>query len=111
MRVRVHLLHHQRVRPGVGLHAGCAALVGVPSLCLPAPSPEQCRPGPTPARRASDKCLRERRKTITGDDLLWAMNTLGFDDYIEPLKLYLSKFREVCACVLGVEREGGREGE
>lgn len=43
---------------------------------------------------ASDKCQRERRKTINGDDLLWAMDTLGFDEYIGPLKAYLSKFRE-----------------
>ncbi|KAJ4770768.1 Nuclear transcription factor Y subunit B [Rhynchospora pubera] len=50
---------------------------------------------------ASDKCLREKRKTINGDDLLWAMSTLGFDDYIEPLKLYLHKFREL---------EGDRQG-
>lgn len=46
--------------------------------------------------RASDKCLKEKRKTINGDDLLCAMSTLGFEDYIEPLKLYLQKFREVC---------------
>lgn len=45
--------------------------------------------------RASDKCQREKRKTINGDDLLWAMSTLGFEDYVEPLKLYLLKFREV----------------
>eukprot|EP00850_Spirogloea_muscicola_P003473 SM000014S00261 [mRNA] locus=s14:328932:330492:+ [translate_table: standard] len=45
--------------------------------------------------RASDKCQREKRKTINGDDLLWAMSTLGFEDCIEPLKLYLHKFREV----------------
>ena len=45
--------------------------------------------------RASDKCQREKRKTINGDDLLWAMSTLGFEDYVEPLKLYLQKFREV----------------
>lgn len=45
--------------------------------------------------RASDKCQREKRKTINGDDLLWAMSTLGFEDYIEPLKLYLHKYREV----------------
>ncbi len=45
--------------------------------------------------RASDKCQREKRKTINGDDLLWAMSTLGFEEYLEPLKLYLSKFREV----------------
>ncbi|CAI0427041.1 unnamed protein product [Linum tenue] len=45
-------------------------------------------------RRASDKCQREKRKTINGDDLLWAMATLGFEDYIEPLKVYLSRYRE-----------------
>jgi nuclear transcription Y subunit beta len=47
------------------------------------------------ACRASDKCQREKRKTINGDDLLWAMATLGFEDYIEPLKVYLQKYREV----------------
>ncbi|EXB29554.1 Nuclear transcription factor Y subunit B-3 [Morus notabilis] len=44
---------------------------------------------------ASDKCQREKRKTINGDDLLWAMTTLGFEDYVEPLKGYLQKFREI----------------
>ena len=43
---------------------------------------------------ASDKCLQEKRKTINGDDLLWAMSTLGFDKYVEPLKVYLAKYRE-----------------
>eukprot|EP00252_Welwitschia_mirabilis_P008343 TRINITY_DN2012_c0_g2_i3.p1 TRINITY_DN2012_c0_g2~~TRINITY_DN2012_c0_g2_i3.p1 ORF type:complete len:166 (+),score=30.11 TRINITY_DN2012_c0_g2_i3:392-889(+) len=43
---------------------------------------------------ASDKCQREKRKTINGDDLLWAMGTLGFEDYIEPLKIYLQLYRE-----------------
>ena len=43
---------------------------------------------------ASDKCQREKRKTINGEDLLWAMTTLGFEDYVEPLKVYLHKFRE-----------------
>ena len=37
-------------------------------------------------RRASDKCQREKRKTINGDDLLWAMTTLGFEAYVEPLR-------------------------
>ncbi|XP_020086983.1 nuclear transcription factor Y subunit B-8-like [Ananas comosus] len=50
---------------------------------------------------ASDKCQREKRKTINGDDLLWAMSTLGFEDYVEPLKVYLHKFREI---------EGERQG-
>ncbi|KAJ6834717.1 nuclear transcription factor Y subunit B-3 [Iris pallida] len=44
---------------------------------------------------ASDKCQREKRKTINGDDLLWAMTTLGFEEYVEPLKVYLQKFREI----------------
>lgn len=44
---------------------------------------------------ASDKCQREKRKTINGDDLLWAMTTLGFEDYVEPLKVYLQRFREL----------------
>ncbi|ONK69911.1 uncharacterized protein A4U43_C05F28130 [Asparagus officinalis] len=44
---------------------------------------------------ASDKCQREKRKTINGDDLLWAMGTLGFEEYIEPLKLYLQLYREM----------------
>ncbi|XP_061369231.1 nuclear transcription factor Y subunit B-3-like [Gastrolobium bilobum] len=44
---------------------------------------------------ASDKCQREKRKTINGDDLLWAMTTLGFEDYVDPLKVYLQRFREM----------------
>ncbi|XP_021887454.1 nuclear transcription factor Y subunit B-1-like [Carica papaya] len=43
---------------------------------------------------ASDKCQREKRKTINGDDLLWAMTTLGFDNYVAPLKIYLNKYRD-----------------
>ncbi|XP_021312076.1 nuclear transcription factor Y subunit B-3 isoform X2 [Sorghum bicolor] len=44
---------------------------------------------------ASDKCQKEKRKTINGDDLLWAMATLGFEEYVEPLKIYLQKYREM----------------
>nr|GLL47843.1 transcriptional activator hap3-like [Ipomoea trifida] len=43
---------------------------------------------------ASDKCRRERRKTVNGDDICWALGTLGFDDYVGPLKRYLHIFRE-----------------
>jgi hypothetical protein len=45
--------------------------------------------------RASDKCQKEKRKTINGEDLLWAMATLGFEEYVDPLKNYLQKYREV----------------
>lgn len=43
---------------------------------------------------ASDRCKQEKRKTINGEDILFAMATLGFDNYIEPLKMYLMKYRE-----------------
>jgi histone H3/H4 len=43
---------------------------------------------------AADRCLQEKRKTINGEDLIWAMQSLGFDNYVEPLKLYLGKYRE-----------------
>lgn len=44
---------------------------------------------------ASDKCKKERRKTVNGDDICWAMGSLGFDDYAGPLKRYLSRYREI----------------
>ncbi|XP_041016794.1 nuclear transcription factor Y subunit B-1-like [Juglans microcarpa x Juglans regia] len=44
---------------------------------------------------ASDKCHKEKRKTVNGDDICWAMTTLGFDDYAEPLKRYLQRYREL----------------
>ncbi|KAK3038965.1 hypothetical protein RJ639_027450 [Escallonia herrerae] len=44
---------------------------------------------------ASEKCRKERRKTVNGDDICWALGTLGFDDYAEPLKRYLHRYREL----------------
>ncbi|XP_019459211.1 PREDICTED: nuclear transcription factor Y subunit B-1-like [Lupinus angustifolius] len=55
---------------------------------------------------ASEKCQREKRKTINGDDLLWAMATLGFEDYIEPLKVYLHRYREIEGDTKGSVRSG-----
>ncbi|GMI87016.1 HEME ACTIVATOR PROTEIN (YEAST) HOMOLOG 3A, NUCLEAR FACTOR Y SUBUNIT B1 [Hibiscus trionum] len=55
---------------------------------------------------ASDKCQKEKRKTINGDDLLWAMATLGFEDYIEPLKIYLARYRELEGDAKGSARGG-----
>ena len=54
---------------------------------------------------ASDKCQREKRKTINGDDLLWSMTTLGFDKYVDPLKLYLSRYRD------SIKGKEGKEGK
>ncbi|KAF3453312.1 hypothetical protein FNV43_RR03752 [Rhamnella rubrinervis] len=61
---------------------------------------------------ASDKCQREKRKTINGDDLLWAMTTLGFEEYVEPLKVYLQRFREMegeksASTVVARDKDGG----
>lgn len=43
---------------------------------------------------ASDRCLREKRKTINGEDILYSMYDLGFENYAEVLKIYLAKYRE-----------------
>nr|VDD38111.1 unnamed protein product [Brassica oleracea] len=63
--------------------------------------------------KASDKSLKEKRKTINGDDLLWSMTTLGFEDYVEPLKVYLQGFREIEGerTGLGRPQTGGEGGE
>lgn len=44
---------------------------------------------------ASEKCRKERRKTVNGDDICWALGTLGFDDYAGPIRRYLHKYREL----------------
>ncbi|CAH8362906.1 unnamed protein product [Eruca vesicaria subsp. sativa] len=54
---------------------------------------------------ASDKCQKEKRKTVNGEDLLWAMSTLGFEAYLEPLKLYLARYRE------GDNKGSGKSGD
>eukprot|EP00250_Pteridium_aquilinum_P011687 c20239_g1_i2 orf=166-747(+) len=59
---------------------------------------------------ASDKCQREKRKTVNGEDLLWAMGTLGFEDYIEPLRLYLEKYREVEGERISMAKQGEMQG-
>jgi len=43
---------------------------------------------------ASDRCQQEKRKTINGEDILWAMQSLGFENYADVLKIYLAKYRE-----------------
>ncbi|GMJ02057.1 hypothetical protein HRI_003874900 [Hibiscus trionum] len=44
---------------------------------------------------ASQKCRKERRKTVNGDDICWALATLGLENYEAPLKRYLHKYREL----------------
>lgn len=42
---------------------------------------------------ASEKCCAEKRKTVNGEDILFAMTSLGFENYSEVLKIYLAKYR------------------
>ncbi|KAK7269341.1 hypothetical protein RIF29_22066 [Crotalaria pallida] len=43
---------------------------------------------------ASDKCHKENRKTVNGDDICWALGSLGFDNYAEAIGRYLHKYRQ-----------------
>jgi len=37
----------------------------------------------------------EKRKTINGDDLIFALQNLGFEEYVPPLQAYLAQYRRV----------------
>jgi nuclear transcription Y subunit beta len=43
---------------------------------------------------ASERVTEDKRKMITGDDIIKAMETLGFENYAGPLRIYLQKYRE-----------------
>lgn len=43
---------------------------------------------------AIEKCQQEKRKTVNGEDVLFAMTSLGFENYAEALKIYLARYRE-----------------
>jgi len=49
---------------------------------------------------AAEKCQMEKRKTIGGEDILYAMGMLGFENYEQTLKIHLAKLRQVCAFLL-----------
>ncbi|EYU34374.1 hypothetical protein MIMGU_mgv1a018163mg [Erythranthe guttata] len=42
---------------------------------------------------ANNRCHRDYRKTVTPEDVLAAMTSLGFGDYIDPLIVFLNKHR------------------
>jgi len=45
---------------------------------------------------SAEWCQMEKRKTIGGEDILYAMGSLGFENYAETLKIHLAKLRQVC---------------
>jgi histone H3/H4 len=44
---------------------------------------------------ACTKCEREGRKAISGDDILWSVDRLGFKEYEPPLRTFLRKHRAI----------------
>jgi histone H3/H4 len=58
-------------------------------------APERSGPWPLIPSAASEKCQQEKRKTVNGEDILFAMTSLGFENYAEALKIYLTRYREV----------------
>ncbi|KAI8370351.1 histone-fold-containing protein [Radiomyces spectabilis] len=60
---------------------------------------------------ASDRCQQEKRKTINGEDILWAMQSLGFENYAETLKIYLAKYRETTKLERSTTGVGERQHE
>ncbi|KAG0513948.1 hypothetical protein BDA96_10G146900 [Sorghum bicolor] len=57
---------------------------------------------------ANERCHTERRKTVASEDIVWALNRLGFDDYVAPVGTFLQRMRESEAG--GEERGPGRGG-
>lgn len=43
---------------------------------------------------AADICIQGKRKLVNGEDVLYALKALGFDNYFEVMKVYLHRYRE-----------------
>ncbi|RDX66640.1 Nuclear transcription factor Y subunit B-6, partial [Mucuna pruriens] len=46
-------------------------------------------------RKAKERCQSEYRKIMNAEDLLWAIENLGFDDYVGPLTTFLYRYRNI----------------
>ena len=60
---------------------------------------------------ACERCAGEKRKTISGDDIIYAINILGFERYNENLKLYLQKYRDAVKACEKVETSQKKENK
>lgn len=91
MRYRIHHVHYWRVRP-----VFFAIMTLRPESFLETEKTDSNHSTfLLHAIRASDVCKQHGKKTISGDDVIQAISNLGFDEYVEPLKAYLSKYRQV----------------
>ena len=43
---------------------------------------------------ASEKCNIDKRKIIKGEDIIYALNNLGFEKYSSILQIYLDKYKQ-----------------
>ncbi|XP_044431917.1 nuclear transcription factor Y subunit B-6-like [Triticum aestivum] len=43
---------------------------------------------------ANERCRMQHRKTVNAEDIVWALNRLGFDDYVVPLSIFLHRMRD-----------------
>ncbi|XP_037463368.1 nuclear transcription factor Y subunit B-8-like [Triticum dicoccoides] len=43
---------------------------------------------------AIERCPMQHRKTVNAEDIVWALNRLGFDDYVVPLSVFLHRMRD-----------------
>ncbi|KAF8650477.1 hypothetical protein HU200_063842 [Digitaria exilis] len=43
---------------------------------------------------ANERCHKDHRKTLTAEDIVWAMTNLGFEDYVGPLEAFLHRMRD-----------------
>ncbi|KAL6613849.1 hypothetical protein ACP70R_036119 [Stipagrostis hirtigluma subsp. patula] len=59
---------------------------------------------------ASERCRRERRKTINGDDICHAMRSLGLDNYADAMRRYLQRYRESEELAAALNSGGGGSG-
>ena len=53
--------------------------------------------------------MKENRKTVTGDDILYALTTLGFNLYEDTLKEFLKKHRIAVKASDKAEKNNGVE--
>ncbi|XP_023546470.1 nuclear transcription factor Y subunit B-4-like [Cucurbita pepo subsp. pepo] len=44
---------------------------------------------------AAEKCHKDNRRTLNGDDICWAFGSFGLDNYAEASAKYLLKYRDV----------------
>ena len=56
---------------------------------------------------AGEKCLTEKRKTLNGDDILFSLSSMGFDNYSDVLSVYLHKYRESLKDAKGTDSKKG----